>query len=164
MGAGALRALICAAFRSEAGLRSRPRQGVPGPPCAHAVFARMMLQSPNADDFNGDVHCIVPSKADVGCGCDRFGRVSLNVAGIGPAGVDLQVAALAPSQLAECLCERGVPGLSLGIVRGEIREHADAPQPLALLRVRRERPRGRAAEQPNERAASCMSGKEHCEG
>jgi hypothetical protein len=32
------------------------------------------------------------------------------------------------------------------------------------LRLRRERPRGRAAEQRDELAASCMSGKEHCEG
>jgi len=33
------------------------------------------------------------------------------------------------------------------IVLGDIREHADAPHPVALLRARRERPRGRAAEQ-----------------
>jgi len=33
-----------------------------------------------------------------------------------------------------------------------------------LLRACRERPRRRAAEQRDERAASCMSGKEHCEG
>src|SRR6266404_9261087 len=78
--------------------------------------------------------------------------MSLNVAGIGPAGIDPQVAALAPSQLAERLCERGVPGLPLGIVRGDIREHADAPH--ALLRARRERPRDRrAAEQRDELAA-----------
>jgi len=39
-----------------------------------------------------------------------------------------------------------------------------SPYPLALLRSRRERPRHTAAEQRDERAASCMSGKEHCEG
>src|SRR5262245_27086407 len=73
--------------------------------------------------------------------------MSLNVAGIGPASIDPQVAALAPSQLAERLCERGEPGLPLGIVRGDIREHADAPRAFGLLRARRERPRnGRAAE------------------
>jgi hypothetical protein len=33
-----------------------------------------------------------------------------------------------------------------------------------LLRARRERPRDRAAEKRDELAASCMSGKEHCEG
>jgi hypothetical protein len=64
-------------------------------------------------------------------------------------GVDPQVAAVA-HQLAERLGERGVPGLSLGIVRGEIREHPDAPHPLALLRTRRERPRRAAAERRDE--------------
>src|SRR5262245_30128375 len=78
--------------------------------------------------------------------------MSLNVAGIGPAGIDPQVAALAPSQLAERLCERGEPGLPLGIVRGDIREHADAPRAFDLLRARRERPRSRAAEQRYELA------------
>src|ERR1700747_2664207 len=79
--------------------------------------------------------------------------MSLNVGGIGPAGIDPQVAALAPSQLAERLCERGVPGLPLGIVRGDIREHADASHAFRLLPARRERPDGhRAAEQRYERA------------
>src|SRR5262245_6983103 len=79
--------------------------------------------------------------------------MSLNVAGIGPAGIDPQVAALAPSQLAERLCERGEPGLPLGIVRGDIREHGDAPRAFALLPARRERPRGcRAAEERDELA------------
>src|SRR5262249_13849849 len=79
--------------------------------------------------------------------------MSLNVAGIGPAGIDPQVAALAPSQLAERLCERGEPGLPLGIVRGDIREHADAPRAFDLLRARPKRPRRRAAEQRDELAA-----------
>src|SRR5215813_6450684 len=79
--------------------------------------------------------------------------MSLNVAGIGPAGIDPQVAALAPSQLAERLCERGEPGLPLGIVRGDIREHADAPRAFGQLRARRKRPRcRRATEQRNELA------------
>src|SRR5262249_1202436 len=73
-------------------------------------------------------------------------------AGIGPAGVDPQVAALAPSQLGERLRERCMPGLSLGVVRGEIREHADAPHILALLCPRRQWPRGRAANQRDELA------------
>src|SRR5262244_2463051 len=43
--------------------------------------------------------------------------------------------------------------------------YADPPCPLRLLRPRRERPRRRrAAEQRDERAPPCMSGKEHCEG
>jgi hypothetical protein len=62
------------------------------------------------------------SQEDVGCERDQFCRVSVNIAGSGPAGIYPQVAALAPSQLAERLCERREPGLSLGIVRGDIRE------------------------------------------
>jgi hypothetical protein len=75
----------------------------------------------------------------------------VNIAGVGPAGFDPQVAAFAPSQLAERLCERREPGLSLGIASGEIYEHADAPHRLGLLRARNERPRcRRAAEQCDE--------------
>src|SRR6516164_5806908 len=39
-----------------------------------------------------------------------------------------------------------------GIVRGQVHEHSDPPHPLALVRARRERPRGRAAEQRDELA------------
>ena len=63
----------------------------------------------------------------------------------GPAGICPQVTVLAPSQLTERLCERREPGLSLSIVRGDIREHADASQTLSLLRPRRERPKCRRA-------------------
>src|SRR5262245_3613082 len=73
--------------------------------------------------------------------------MSLKVAGIGPAGIDPEVAALAPSQLAERLCERGVPGMPLGIVRGDIREHADASHLPRLLCAHSNRPRSRTAKQ-----------------
>jgi hypothetical protein len=44
-------------------------------------------------------------------------------------------------------------------------QHADPPDFALLLRPRRERPRGRrAAKQRDERAAPCMSGKQHSEG
>src|SRR5262249_37610251 len=44
-------------------------------------------------------------------------------------------------------------GLSFRIIRSKVHEHTDAPHPLSLLRVRRERPRGRrAAEQRDELA------------
>jgi hypothetical protein len=36
-------------------------------------------------------------------------------------------------------------GLSFRIVRGQVHKHADPTRPLALLRARRERPRGRRA-------------------
>ena len=41
-----------------------------------------------------------------------------------------------------------------GSSAAEVHQHADAPHPLALLRARRERPRGRAAEQSDELAPS----------
>src|SRR4029453_13876835 len=71
----------------------------------------------------------------------QFRRVSTNVVGRGPASVDLQVAAVAPAQLLQGLCERREAGLSFCIVRGHIHEHADTSHPLALLRARREWPR-----------------------
>jgi len=43
------------------------------------------------------------------------------------------------------LKKRGDAALALRIVRGQVHEHADAPHPLALLRMRRERPRCRRA-------------------
>jgi hypothetical protein len=52
-----------------------------------------------------------------------------------------RVAAVVPAQLLQGLCEGGEPGLSFYIVRGQIREHADAPHALPMLRVRGERPR-----------------------
>ena len=50
--------------------------------------------------------------------------------------------------------EPAVPaGLSLGIVRSHVHEHADAPHALGLLRSRHERPHDRrAAEERDERA------------
>src|SRR5882757_9832354 len=65
----------------------------------------------------------------------------MNVVARGPAGVDPQVAAVAPAQLLQGLCERREAGLSFRIVRGPIHEHADAPDAVALLRTRRERPK-----------------------
>ena len=50
------------------------------------------------------------------------------------------------------------------VVFGVNHQHADAPHPVALLLARRERPRRRRADQRDELAAPCMSGKEHCEG
>src|SRR5262249_24430135 len=49
--------------------------------------------------------------------------------------------------------ERRDAGLSFRVVRARGHQHADAPHPLALLRARRERPRGcRTAEQRHELA------------
>src|SRR5262249_61522836 len=67
---------------------------------------------------------------------------------------DAHIAPDDPAQFAEALQERCVAGLSFGIVCQPGHEHADPPRLSALLRPRRERPRGRrAAERQDERAA-----------
>src|SRR5258705_12460871 len=77
----------------------------------------------------------------------------MNVVGRGPAGVDPQVAAVAPAQLLQGLCERREAALPFRIVRAPIREHADAPHALAILRPCGERPRGgRTADERDELA------------
>jgi hypothetical protein len=55
-----------------------------------------------------------------------------------------------PTQLLQALRKSRQAGVSFRIVRGEWREHADAPHPLALLRACGERQRSRAAEQRDE--------------
>ena len=71
----------------------------------------------------------------------------------GGAIIDLDVAAFRPPQILQPLAERGDPCLPLCIGLGKRRKHADAPDPFALLRPRRERPhRRRAAEQRDELA------------
>jgi hypothetical protein len=79
---------------------------------------------------------------DVRRHCGQFGRVFTNVLGRGPAGVHPQVAAVAPSQLLQGLCERREARLSFRIVFSHIHEHTNAPHGLGLLRARRERPCG----------------------
>jgi hypothetical protein len=66
-----------------------------------------------------------------------------------PAGVDPDIAAVAPSQLLQGLLERRQLDLAAWIVRGPVHEHTEPPHPLGLLRVRcaRQRCRCRAAEQ-----------------
>src|SRR5262245_63877278 len=71
-----------------------------------------------------------------------------------PAVVDAYISPDDPAQFAEPLQERCIAGLSFGIVRHPGHKHADAPNTLRLLRARRERPRGRAAEQRDELAPS----------
>jgi hypothetical protein len=56
--------------------------------------------------------------------------------------VDCTVRSAGFSQPTETLREHRNSGLYLRVVRSERHEHADAPHPLALLRARRERPRG----------------------
>jgi hypothetical protein len=64
-----------------------------------------------------------------------------------PAIVNLDLAALGPTQLPERLPKRGNAGLSFRIAFRKIHQHADAPHALGLLRPHRDRPRcHRAAE------------------
>src|SRR5262249_52560414 len=89
------------------------------------------------------------------CQRHQFGGVFAGIVNIAsaPAVLDLDVVPDSPAQLLQSLQECRVAGLRLRIVRGVRHEHADAPHPLALLRPRRERPRGCASKQPDERAA-----------
>ena len=70
-----------------------------------------------------------------------------------PADVNADIAAVGPARLRQRLCERQEAGLSCRIVRSHVHEHADPPHPPALLRARRERPSGCAAESQEELAA-----------
>src|SRR5262249_34029268 len=85
---------------------------------------------------------------------DQFFRECLRLCtGRRKASVDADIAAFRPSTLFQPLPECREASLGFRIVLGERHEHADAPHSLALLRARRERPRGsRAAEQCDELA------------
>src|SRR5262249_9840413 len=72
----------------------------------------------------------------------------------GPADVKARIAAVGPAQFRQPLDESGElsPPPRIALVRTQ--EHAHAPDPLALLRARRQRPRRRAAEQRDELATA----------
>src|SRR5260370_17065409 len=70
-----------------------------------------------------------------------------------PAIVDPNIATLPPSQFLQLLLERCCPGLSFGIALGKIREHADPPHPVGLLRTRCEPPRNRSATEERDELA-----------
>jgi len=78
--------------------------------------------------------------------------------------VDAQALPLSPTPRLQTLQKGRRARLSFWIILRIVLQHCDPAHLLALLRARRERPNGRAAEQRDERAAPCMSRKEHCEG
>src|SRR5215831_15197896 len=87
---------------------------------------------------------------------NQFRRASANLVGFGsgPVRVDAHVASDDPARFCQALVERPEPRLIIDIVCGCGKQHADAPNPVRLLRARRERPRRRsAAEQRDELAA-----------
>src|SRR5262245_3887841 len=77
-----------------------------------------------------------------------------------PAGIDLHISADGPAKRLQPLQEGSEPCLVMRIVRRCGEEHADAPHPLALLRARHKRPRGRrtAAEKGDKLAALHLRG------
>src|SRR5215831_6598455 len=81
-------------------------------------------------------------------------------ASLRPAIFDREIAAVDPAEIAHSLHEGGGP---LALRRRAARSEQSDGRHLRLLRARRERPRGRAAEQRDELAALCMTGKEHRE-
>src|SRR5262249_4799785 len=91
---------------------------------------------------------------DVRRECDQPRRVlpkQFNIA-CAPTSVDPNVAAIRPSQLLQSTHKRRQADRRFRVVPGQVHEHADAAHPLALLRARRERPSGCAAEQRYETA------------
>src|SRR5262249_46928219 len=78
-------------------------------------------------------------------------RMGADASGVGsaPPLVETDAAAIVPAELLQRLAESLEIGLLLNIF-GERVEHADTAHTLALLPARRERPRGRAAEQREE--------------
>jgi len=79
--------------------------------------------------------------------------------------VQMDVAALRPSEPLKRLPESREPLLQFRIALREGYHHANPPHLVGLLRMRHERPRRHsAAEHRYELAAPCMSRKEHCEG
>jgi hypothetical protein len=70
-----------------------------------------------------------------------------------PSNVDLDVAALHPSEIPKLLPKRRHRGLPFRIALAGRRQDADSAHPFGLLRTGRNRPRhGRSAEQPGELA------------
>jgi hypothetical protein len=103
--------------------------------------------------------CTTTGQYDVGAEDNQFRRVFANALGIAraPADVDANVATVGPAQLRQRLCERQYAPLRCRIIRRETHEQADAPHALALLRTRRERPRGRRAAEQRDEGAPCHS-------
>src|SRR5262249_16366547 len=97
---------------------------------------------------------VTSSEDDIWRKRHQFRSVHAEAVGIAraPAGVDAHVAPIGPAQFLHRLQEPGEARLPLRIVHGRVHKHTDTPYALALLRARRERPRGRAADKRDELA------------
>src|SRR6516164_7141742 len=85
-----------------------------------------------------------------------FRHVAANTPNISrrPMPVDAQALPLAPTQCLQALLKGRRARLSFWIILRIVHQHCDPAHPLALLRTRRERPRGRrAADERDELAA-----------
>src|SRR5262249_28569973 len=94
-------------------------------------------------------------KNDVRRERDQFGGIFADPHRVarGPTDVDLQVATLAPTELLKSLAKCCQSAQRLLVIVSPRQQHADPARAFAGLRSRRERPRCRAAEQRDERAA-----------
>jgi hypothetical protein len=102
--------------------------------------------------LQGHHHIGGTGKDDIGTQSHEFFGVCNDTFGVAtPANVDLDVAAIGPAQLFQCLLELGEQRACVHIVLASDK-HANPLHSLRLLRVRRERPRGRTAEQRDELA------------
>ena len=146
--------------RKPGGIAARPRQAV-DIAGAHRVG--------DGGEHNRDGACELQQRPHGGTavGDDDVGRERnqvggalaerVRVAGV-PAVFHPDIAADGPARLLQPLQERRNAVLRIPIVRGSGHEHADPPHPVALLRARRERPRGcRAADERDELAPSQLT-------
>src|SRR5262249_39798638 len=74
-----------------------------------------------------------------------------------PAGLDPHITSDRPAELLQPLQQCRETPLSLGIAPGQIHEYPDAPHPLAVLRSRSDRPRGRCAAEKRDEVAPSHS-------
>jgi hypothetical protein len=143
------------------------------PGCAKLATKPLPIGSATSENDRDGACLLQPRRGDrcalrnneIGFQRDEFLRKSLHrldVAGCHPAGGHPDTAALYPAEILKSLAQRRDAGLPYRIVRGEWHEQADAPHPLSLLCMRRERPCCRAAENgdefppPHSRASSSM--------
>src|SRR5262249_24004793 len=89
--------------------------------------------------------------------CDQFGRVFAHGVGlaVAPPVFDADVLPDDPARVLETLRERSQASVTFCVVRGKWREHADPPQPFALLCARHQRTsRSCTAQQRDELASA----------
>src|SRR5262245_37560318 len=89
---------------------------------------------------------------------DEFFCKSLNSTriGISPAIVDANILTVPPTEFLKALLKDSDPLANIGIALGDGHQHADSPHPLALLSLRRERPRCTADQREELATSHCL--------